>query len=70
MHLITDMPWRSFFTSPNGEQTWNVFHSTANSNGNCGGERVVNAQVLSWNEDGTPDFGAPLPAGTEIDEPL
>lgn len=60
-----------FFTSPNGKQTWTVFHAVSNPNGNCGAERFVWAQPVTWGSSGMPHFGRPsgpkqrlaLPAG-------
>lgn len=49
----------SFFTSPDGKEIWNVYHSTPDSGGNCGERRYANAAVVRWNGDGTPNFGVP-----------
>ncbi|GIZ45650.1 hypothetical protein CKM354_000880700 [Cercospora kikuchii] len=59
----------SFFTSPDGSETWNVYHSTPNSGGNCGDQRRANAVVVRWNEDGTPDFGVPPGYGQVLPGP-
>lgn len=50
----------SFFTSPDGSETWNVYHAVTNSSGSCGADRATHAQILDWNDDGTPDFGQPV----------
>ncbi len=55
-----------WFTSPDGRQTWTVFHAVNDPNGNCGLERGVYAQPVAWNADGTPRLGGrPLP-GTAV----
>ena len=59
----------SFFTSPDGTQTWNAYHATGNPGGSCGGDRSTRAQLVTWNPDGTPDLGRPGPTGTPVDEP-
>ncbi|WP_433892676.1 family 43 glycosylhydrolase [Streptomyces sp. CA-111067] len=59
----------SFFTSPDGTQTWNAYHATTNPAGSCGGDRSTRAQQVLWNPDGTPDFGAPAALGTPIAVP-
>jgi GH43 family beta-xylosidase len=46
-----------FFLSPDGTETWNVYHATAARRGSCGGDRYTLAKKVNWNVDGTPDFG-------------
>jgi GH43 family beta-xylosidase len=56
-----------FFTSPDGHQTWMVFHAVNDSAGNCGLERDVYAQQVTWGPNGFPQLGGePVP----ITEPL
>ena len=56
-----------WFVSPNGKQTWIVFHATTDAQGNCGSGRMVFAQPVRWTADGTPDLGGkPLPMTTPI----
>lgn len=51
-----------FFSSPDGRQTWMAFHAVNDSNGNCGLERDVYAQQVTWSADGAPQFGGePVP---------
>lgn len=59
----------SFFTSPDGSEIWNVYHSTPEAGGNCGDRRYSNAVVMEWNEDGTPDFGVAPGYGTVLQGP-
>ncbi len=58
-----------FFTSPDGTQDWFVYHATSNSNGDCGPGRSARIQQLSWNGDGTPNFGAAVSTTTDIPVP-
>ncbi len=61
----------SFFTSPDGSETWMAYHGVVNPAGSCGGDRSTRIQKVDWRADGTPDFGVPaslnqtlpLPAG-------
>lgn len=58
----------SFFRSPDGLEDWQVYHATSFDEPTCigGVPRLVRAQRINWNPDGTPDLGAPVP----LDEPL
>lgn len=47
----------SFFTSPDGNQTWTAFHATSNMAGACDDTRYAMVQPLTANDDGTPNFG-------------
>ncbi|KAK4170922.1 family 43 putative glycoside hydrolase [Triangularia setosa] len=47
----------AFFTSPDGTETWNVYHATTNRTGNCDGNRYTAAKKVEWRADGTPDLG-------------
>jgi GH43 family beta-xylosidase len=49
-----------FFRSPDGTQLWMAFHATNDPNGNCGLERNVWAQPVTFTADGTPQLGKPL----------
>lgn len=57
-----------FFTSPDGTQTWNLYHANAREDGGCGRERSARAQQVTWGANGTPDFGIPS-AGTAVTVP-
>lgn len=46
-----------FFTSPDGRQTWMAFHAVNDSKGNCGLERDIYAQQITWSGNGSPQFG-------------
>ena len=54
-----------FFTSPDGRQTWMVFHAVNDSAGNFGLERDVYAQQVTWSRSGFPELGGePAPLTT------
>lgn len=59
----------SFFTSPDGRQSWMVYHATEDTRG-CftGGLRTTRAQPFSWNGN-TPNFGKPVSLATDIAAP-
>lgn len=57
-----------FFTSPDGSQTWNLYHANAREEGGCGRERSARAQQVTWDASGDPDFGVPS-AGTAVTVP-
>lgn len=50
-------------TSPDGSESWLVFHvkTVAKDGWN---DRAIFAQKFTWNDDGTPSFGIPIPAAT------
>lgn len=57
----------SFTTSPDGEENWIAYHTKASPD--PGWYRVVHLQPFGWNEDGTPDFGRPVPIGETLARP-
>jgi GH43 family beta-xylosidase len=57
-----------FFTSPDGKEDWIVYHGKTSSAYTYAG-RSTRAQKFTWNADGTPNFGRPLPLETRIEEP-
>ena len=59
----------TFFTSPDGKQSWIIFHANPEANEGCDGFRSPRAQPFTWNPDGTPNFGAPIPLGTPLRKP-
>ena len=48
-------------TSPDGTEWWNIYHGMSNPDAGWEG-RDIRMQEMTWNEDGTPDFGTPIPA--------
>jgi GH43 family beta-xylosidase len=56
----------SFFTSPDGKQDWILYHANSGPSQGCGAHRSPRAQPFTWNADGTPNFGKPIPADRPI----
>ena len=54
----------SFTTSPDSSEDWIVYHSKVDSA--PGWNRDIRVQKYSWNADGSPNFGTPVPAGQSI----
>ncbi len=59
----------SFFKSPDGKEDWFLYHANANPGDGCGGKRAPRAQKITWNKDGTPNFGIPLKDGILMQKP-
>jgi GH43 family beta-xylosidase len=59
----------SFFTSPDGRESWMVYHATEDDRG-CftGGLRTTRAQRFRWRGD-VPRFGSPVGLGTDVAAP-
>lgn len=57
-----------FFKSPDGTD-WIVYHANPESGQGCGGHRSTRIQPFTWNADGTPNFGTPVPTGVEMPKP-
>ncbi|KAI1102133.1 glycoside hydrolase family 43 protein [Jackrogersella minutella] len=60
----------AFFKSPDGSQTWNVYHATSNSAGACNDSRYTMVQIVTTNTDGTVNLGTPVPFSFDSAEPL
>lgn len=59
----------TFFRSPDGKQDWILYHANSNPHEGCGSDRSPRAQPFTWNTDGTPNFGEPIPIGTPLAKP-
>lgn len=59
----------SFFKSPDGKEDFILYHANSKPGEGCGTRRSPRAQKFKWNRDGTPDFGEPVPEGTEVPVP-
>ncbi|KAK7221924.1 hypothetical protein V2G26_009927 [Clonostachys chloroleuca] len=59
----------SFFTSPDGSETWITFHAASASTGACDDTRYAMVQPLTANSDGSPNFGAAQSFSYEWPEP-
>lgn len=55
-----------FFQSPDGKQTWIIYHANSGPDRKCGPDRSPRIQQLHWRADGTPDFGVPVKAGVPL----
>lgn len=59
----------SFFKSPDGTEDWILYHANARPGQGCGRFRSPRAQRFTWNADGTPNFGRPVPLGKPLRKP-
>ena len=58
-----------FFKSPDGTEDWIVYHANDTRIDGCDMGRSTRAQKLTWNADGTPNFGVPVKLGEVLDGP-
>ncbi|MCA9836701.1 MAG: family 43 glycosylhydrolase [Trueperaceae bacterium] len=58
-----------FFTSPDGTETWIVYHANDSTDRSCDGRRTTRAQKISWDDDGFPLLGVPVSSSTVIANP-
>jgi len=58
----------SFFKSPDGTEDWIAYHAKSGT-AITYGDRSTRVQRFTWREDGTPDFGLPLPLEADIPVP-
>ncbi|GAA3915529.1 family 43 glycosylhydrolase [Streptomyces gulbargensis] len=59
----------SFFTSPDGTETWIAYHANSSASQGCGTTRTTRVQKISWNADGTPNLGTPVSTSTVLQGP-
>lgn len=61
----------SFTKSPDGTEDWIVYHAKDGGWGASGlsARRTVRIQKFTWNADGTPHFGRPVPSGVPLPKP-
>lgn len=57
----------SFTISPDNSENWIIYHSKKSTA--PGWQRDVRMQPFTWNPDGTPNFGHPIPAGQPLKLP-
>jgi GH43 family beta-xylosidase len=57
-----------FFKSPDGTEDWIVYHAKIATEFTYLG-RTTRVQPFTWNADGTPNLGAPVPLGTVLKKP-
>jgi GH43 family beta-xylosidase len=59
----------SFFKSRDGTEDWILYHANPAPGLGCGDTRSPRMQKFTWNPDGTPYFGTPVPVNTPLPEP-
>lgn len=57
----------SFTTSPDGKEWWIFYHAKKTTK--PGWARDLRLQPFTWNSDGSPNFGTPVPAGVPLNVP-
>jgi len=58
-----------FFKSPDGTEDWIIYHARNFPNGGDNNGRNPRIQKFTWNSDGSPNFGEPVPINTPITRP-
>lgn len=58
-----------FFQLLDGTQDWIIYHANPGPDQGCGNLRSPRAQPFTWNPDGTPNFGRPVPLGKLLPKP-
>jgi GH43 family beta-xylosidase len=58
-----------FFKSADGKQDWIIYHANSQPGQGCSWHRAPRAQPFTWNADGSPNFGTPVPAGKPLPKP-
>ena len=59
-----------FFKSPDGKEDWIIYHANPKSGQGCGANRSARMQQFTWNQDGTPNFGKPVPLDEVLERPI
>ncbi len=58
-----------FFTSPDGKESWIVYHANSRVGDVCLPTRTTRVQKFTWNDDGSPNFGVPVSNIMDIPNP-
>jgi GH43 family beta-xylosidase len=58
----------NFTQSPDGTEDWLIYHANQTSGSGWAG-RSLRVQRLTWNADGSPNFGTPVATSTALTEP-
>ncbi|MET0289610.1 MAG: glycoside hydrolase family 43 protein [Pseudoxanthomonas sp.] len=58
-----------FFDTPDGRETWIVYHANPQANMQCTGKRAPRLQRVRWSGDGLPTFDRAEPLGTPQPHP-
>ncbi|HEX8334326.1 MAG TPA: glycoside hydrolase family 43 protein [Segetibacter sp.] len=59
----------AFFKSPDGKEDWIIYHANSQERQYCGLLRNPRIQKFTWNADGTPHLGQPVPIFVNILRP-
>jgi GH43 family beta-xylosidase len=59
----------SFFKSPDGKESWIIYHANSATNQGCADKRNIRMQKFTYKADGSPDFGAPVATGLQLSTP-
>lgn len=59
----------SFFKSPDGKETWLIYHANSNSGEGCAEKRNIRMQKISFQADGSPNLGEPTATGLKTTVP-
>lgn len=59
----------TFFKSADGTEDWILYHANPSAGQGCADFRNPRMQKLTWNADGTPNFGQPVATGAAITKP-
>ena len=59
----------TFFKSVDGTEDWILYHANSSPGQGCADFRSPRMQKLTWNADGTPNFGQPVATGAAITKP-
>jgi GH43 family beta-xylosidase len=59
----------SFFTSPDGTETWMAYHANETTTQGCGATRTTRLKKVNFNSDGTPNLGTPDKLSTTLTAP-
>ena len=59
----------SFFKSPDGKESWIIYHANSSSNQGCADRRSIRMQKFSFKADGSPDFAVPVATGLQVASP-
>jgi GH43 family beta-xylosidase len=58
-----------FFDTPDGKQTWIVYHANSGPGMKCTAARAPHIQRVQWSDTGMPVFGQPAKAGAPAPVP-
>ena len=58
-----------FFKSRDGSEDWIIYHANSLAGQGCRNKRNPRMQKFTWNTDGTPNLGIPLPINVPIKKP-